>query len=78
MGQDARPLIGVDPAIVLRRSGESLLAALDIEIGMRRDPWMIERGVIGNEIEHEPQTARGEPGAQRGQCGPPAQRLIDL
>ena len=39
---------------------------------------MIERGMIGHEIEHEPQTARGEPGAERGQRRLPAQRLIDL
>ena len=78
MGQDARPLVGVDPAIVLRLSGESLLAALDVEIGMRLRPRMIERGMIGHEIEHEPQTARGEPGAERGQRRLAAQRLVDL
>ena len=78
MGQDARPLIGVDPAIVLRLRGESLLAALDVEIGMRLGPRMIERGVVGHEIEHEPQAARGEPGAERGQRRLAAQRLVDL
>ena len=78
MGQDARTLIGVDPAIVLRLSGESLLAALDVEIGMRLRPRMIERGMVGHEVEHEPQAARRKPGAERRQRRLPAQRLIDL
>jgi hypothetical protein len=34
--------------------------------------------VIGDEIEHEPQAARGEPGAESGQCRLSAQCLIDL
>ena len=78
MGQDARTLVGLDPTIVFRRAGESLLAALDVEIGMRLGPRMIERGVIWHEIEHEPQTARGEPGTERGQRRLAAQRLVDL
>ena len=78
IGQDPRAVIGLDPIVVPRRRGQRLLAALDIEIGMRLDPGMIERGVVGHEIEHEPQAARGEPGAERGQRGLPAQRLIDL
>jgi hypothetical protein len=37
MSQDARALIGLDP-IVFPAPRQSLLAALDIEIGMRLDP----------------------------------------
>jgi hypothetical protein len=39
-----------------------LIVALDVEIGMRLDPRMIERRMVGHEIEHEPQAAGGEPG----------------
>ena len=67
MGQDARTLIGVDPAIVLRLSGESLLAALDVEIGMRLRPRMIERGMVGHEVEHEAAAGR----APQAGCGTP-------
>ena len=67
IGQDAGTLVRLDPAVVLRRRRQGLLVALDVKIRMRLDPGMIERGVIGREIEHEPQAARGQPGAERGQ-----------
>src|SRR5258707_840355 len=78
MGEDARALIGLDPAIVPRPRGQSLLGTLDIAIGMHFYPGMIERRMVGHEIKHESQAAGGEPGAERGQRRLPTQRLIDL
>ena len=73
MGQDARTLIGLDPPVIAGGRRQIGLAALDIEIGMGPDPGMIERRVVGHEIEHQPQAARGEPGAEAGQRRLPAQ-----
>ena len=34
--------------------------------------------MVGDEIQHEPQAARGQPGAEVGKRGFPAQRFVDL
>ena len=45
---------------------------------MGTHPGVVECRVVGDEIEHEPETAGCEPSAKFGQRFPPAKRLIDL
>jgi hypothetical protein len=78
VGQDPSAPIGLDSNIVLRRRVQRLFDSLDKEIGVGLDPRMIEGRVIGNEIEHQPQTALGEPGTELGQRRHPAECLLDL
>ena len=78
MGQDPRSLLRLGPPVIAGGGRQVGLAALDVEIGMGPDPGMIERRVVGHEVEHQPQAALGEPGAEARERRRPAQRFIDL
>jgi hypothetical protein len=72
-GQNARSRPGLDPAVVVGLAGEVLLAAVNVVGGVRADPGMLERGVVGDEVEHEPHPARGEALAEARERRRPAE-----
>ena len=53
MRQDARPPIGFDPHVVLRRAANLFLAALHIVVRVGLHPGMIGRGMVRHEIQHQ-------------------------
>ena len=70
------PLLALDPGVVLRRPGQVLFGAGDVIFGVLLDPGVIQAGVIGDKIEHQPQATLPEPLAQAGQSGIAAQILM--
>ena len=69
MRQYSRPTIGLDPQVIFRLVGQSLLAALDKIFGMGLHPRMVECGVIGHEVEHQFDAAPRQPFAELRQPG---------
>ena len=51
------PLLALDPGVVLRRAGQVQFGAGDVILGVLLDPGVIQAGVVGDEIEHQPQAA---------------------
>ena len=76
VGEHQVALRSRDPRVVLRRARQVLLGARDEVLGMLLDPGMIQAGVVGDEVEHQPQAARAEPLAQAGQRRVAAQLLV--
>ena len=64
VGQHARAGACLDADVVVRLAREVLLAARDVELGMLAGPRVVERGVVGHEVQHQP-----EPAAARAACG---------
>jgi hypothetical protein len=67
VGEDAATEAGE----VLRPAREVLLGPLDEELGVLVDPGVVERDVVGHEVEHQPQPAPRQPRAQPGHGGSP-------
>ncbi|MCU0573683.1 MAG: hypothetical protein MUC41_11905 [Syntrophobacteraceae bacterium] len=61
MREYPRFLTALQPDIVVRDIGQIFLGPLDIVFGMGLHPVMIQRRVVGHEIEHQPETACGHP-----------------
>ena len=61
VGDHAGTVVGRYPQIVVGFPRQVVGAALHVEFRMRAHPRMIERGVIGHEVEHEPHAAPGQP-----------------
>ena len=66
-------MLALDPGVVLRRPGQVQFGPGDEILGVVLDPGMIQAGVVGDEVEHQPQAALAEPLAQAGQGGIAAQ-----
>ena len=62
--------LAFDPGVVVRLAGQIEFGARDIILRMILHPRMIEAGVVGNEVQHQPHAAPAEPVAQ------PSQRRI--
>ena len=73
VGEHALVLRALDPDVVLRRPGQVEIGSRDVVLTVLLDPRMIERGVVGHEIQHEPESPRLQTRAQAGEGGVAAQ-----
>ena len=65
--QDQIASLPLDPGVVLGLARELRLAGADEILGMILHPGVIRGHVVGDEVEHQPQPARGEALAQSGE-----------
>ena len=79
-GRGRRPGSGrpppLHPRVVLRRPRQVELGSSNVVLGVALDPRVVQRGVIGDEVEHEPKTALPEAVAQPGQRRIPAEARV--
>ena len=68
MGQDQRAALAAMTPPVLRRLLQLGRAAGDEELRVRIHPRVVQRHVVGHEVEHQPQAASAQPLAQPRQC----------
>jgi hypothetical protein len=67
VGEHAWPVARVDAAVVVRLPRQVLLAPVDVELRVIVDPWVVEGGVVGYEVEHQPHATRLEALAHLGE-----------
>ena len=67
VGQDPGTLPPLHPGVVLRRPRQVELGSRNVVLGVTLDPRVVQRGVIRDEVEHEPKAALPESVAQPGQ-----------
>src|SRR5262249_56492463 len=67
VGKKHVPLRSLDPYIVERCPGQVELRPVDVVLRMALHPGVIQAGMVGNEIEEQPQPAPPEPLAQAGE-----------
>ena len=67
VGQEQVAPLPLHPRVVLRRPRQVELGPGDVVLGVVLHPGVIQAGVVGDEVEHQPQAARAEPLAQPGQ-----------
>ena len=76
VGQDPGTLPPLHPGVVLRRPGQVELRSRNVVLGVTLDPRVVQRGVIRDEVEHEPKAALPESVAQPGQRRVPAEARV--
>ena len=73
----AARFLRLHPAVVLRRASQIALAAMDEVVRVLLDPGVIRGHVVGDEVEHQPQSASVQPLAQACQRRVAAQIAMD-
>ena len=63
--------------IVGRLADEAFRAALQQPFGMFSAPWVVDGQMVGDEVQHQPQSALAQPVAKRHQSLVAAQRFIN-
>jgi hypothetical protein len=67
----------LDPRIVLGRACQVSFGALHVVLGVLFHPRMIQTGVVGHEIEQQPQAAHAEPFAETAECRIATEAVVD-
>ena len=65
--QEHLAALALDPDVVLRGARQLELRAGEVVLGVVLDPGMIEGGVVGDEVEHQAQSARPQTLAKAGE-----------
>src|SRR5262249_51763175 len=77
VGEQQVTLRSLDPRIVLGRACQVRFRSVDVVVGVGLHPGMIETGVVGDEIEEQPEAACVEPLAKTGESGIPSELAMN-
>jgi hypothetical protein len=77
VSEHALSLRSCDPRIVLRRASQVSFGALHVVLGVLVHPGMIQTGVVGHEIEEQPQAAHTEPLAETAERRIASEVIVD-